>query len=172
MSLKDIQIENSVKELEKLKALLELSILKNASHENQEEIDDLLLKTTLGSDQQGKQTNIADKIQDIKSKLLKTQNVDKVTEFKFDVKTFSLESVLEDLNTFNLKVNEFIESFGTSNIIYISKEWEEGSIEYKRDNLNTKYVKISDINTARQGYTISNSFSYGIQAQIQKKFHT
>ncbi len=169
MSLKDIQIENSVKELEKLKALLELSILKNASHENQEEIDDLLLKTTLGSDQQGKQTNIADKIQDIKSKLLKTQNVDKVTEFKFDVKTFSLESVLEDLNTFNLKVNEFIESFGTSNIIYISKEWEEGSIEYKRDNLNTKYVKISDINTARQGYTISNSFSYGIQAQIQKK---
>ena len=46
--------------------------------------------------------------------------------------------------------------------------WEEISIEYKRDNLNTKYVKISDTNTARQGYTISNAFSYGIQGQIQK----
>jgi hypothetical protein len=53
-------------------------------------------------------------------------------------------------------------------ILYISKAWEEGTIEYKRDNLNTKYVKISDTNTPRQGYTISNSFSFGIQGQIQK----
>jgi len=65
MSLKDITIDNSVKELEKLKALLELSLLKNASNrENQEEIDDLLLKTTLSSDQQGTQKSIADKIQE------------------------------------------------------------------------------------------------------------
>ena len=168
MSLNDISIENSVKELEKLKALLELSILKTASnHENQGEIDELLLKTTLGSDQQGTQTSVADKINAIKSKLLK-QNPDKVTEFKFDIKTFSLESVLEDLNKFNLDLNEHIESFGNNNIIYISKAWEEGSIEYKRDNLNTKYVKISDTNTPRQGYTISNSFSFGIQGQVQK----
>ena len=137
------------------------------TRENQGEIDDLLLKTTLSTDQQGTQANIADKIAD-KSKLLKTQNIDRVTEFKFGVKMFSLESVLEDLNKFNFKLNEFIESFGTSNIIYISLVWEEGSIEYKRDNLNTKYVKISDNSTARQGYTISNAFSYGIQAQIQK----
>ena len=32
----------------------------------------------------------------------------------------------------------------------------------------TTDVKISDNSTARQGYTISNAFSYGIQAQIQK----
>jgi len=32
MSLKDVTIDNSVKELEKIKALLELSILKNASN--------------------------------------------------------------------------------------------------------------------------------------------
>ena len=65
MSLKDITIDNSVKELEILKALLELSLLKNASNrENQEEIDDLLLKTTLSSDQQGTQKSIADKIQE------------------------------------------------------------------------------------------------------------
>ena len=90
MSLKDINVENSVKELEKLKALLELSILKTASTcENQGEIDELLLKTTLKN------------------------------------------------------------NYGTSNIIYISKEWQEGSVEYKRDNLNSKYVKISDNTTAR-----------------------
>ena len=65
MSLKDITIDNSVKELEILKALLELSLLKNASNrENQGEIDDLLLKTTLSSDQQGTQKSIADKIQE------------------------------------------------------------------------------------------------------------
>ena len=76
MSLNDISIENSVKELEKLKAHLELSILKTASnHENQVEIDELLLKTTLSSDQQGTQTSVANKIQDIKSKLLKTQKI-------------------------------------------------------------------------------------------------
>ena len=104
MSLKDVTIDNSVKELEKIKELLELSILKNASNrESQGEIDEILLKTTLNSDQQGNQTNIADKIQDIKSKLLKHQlNIDKVTELKFDIKTFSLESILEDLNKFNL----------------------------------------------------------------------
>ena len=80
MSLKDIRVENSIKELEKLKALLQLLILKTASNrENQGEIDDLLLKTTLSSDQQGTQMNVADKIQDIKSELLKTQNIDKVT---------------------------------------------------------------------------------------------
>ena len=170
MSLKDVTIDNSVKELEKIKELLELSILKNASYrESQGEIDEILLKTTLNSDQQGNQTNIADKIQDIKSKLLKHQlNIDKVTEFKFDIKTFSLESILEDLNKFNLLVDEYIKSFGNNNIIYISKAWEEGTIEYKRDNLNTKYVKISDINTPRIGYTIANSFSFGIQGQIQK----
>ena len=170
MSLNDINIENSVKELEKLKALLELSILKTASNrENHGEIDDILLKATLNSDQQGTQENIADKIQDIKSKLLKHQvNIDKITEFKFDIKTFSLESILEDLNKFNLLVDEYIKSFGNNNIIYISKEWEEGTIEYKRDNLNTKYEKISDINTPRIGYTIANSFSFGIQGQIQK----
>jgi len=167
--LKDVKIDNSVKELEKIKALLELSILKHASNpENQGEIDELLLKTTLSSDQQGTQTNIADKIQDIKSKLLKTQNIDKVTKFKFDIKTFSLESILEDLNKFNLLVDEYIKSFGNNNIIYISKAWEEGTIEYKRGNLNTKYVKISDTNTPRIGYTIPNSFSFGIQGQIQK----
>ena len=168
MSLNDISIENSVKELEKLKALLELSILKTASnHENQGEIDELLLKTTLGSDQQGTQTSVADKINVIKSKLLK-QNPDKVTEFKFDIKTFSLESVLEDLNKINLIVDEYIISFGNNSIIYISKTWEERTADYKRDNLNTKYVKISDTNTPRQGYTISNSFSFEIQGQIQK----
>ena len=92
MSLNDISIENSVKELEKLKALVGLSVLKTASnHENQWEIDELLLKTTLGSDQQGTQTSVADKINVIKSKLLK-QNPDKVTEFKFDIKTVTLES--------------------------------------------------------------------------------
>ena len=65
MSLKDITIDNSVKELEILKALLEQSLLKNASNrENQGEIDDLLLKTTLSSDQQGTQNSIADKIQE------------------------------------------------------------------------------------------------------------
>ena len=32
----------------------------------------------------------------------------------------------------------------------------------------TTDVKISDNSTARQGYTISNAFSYGIQAHIQK----
>ena len=65
MSLKDITIDNSVKELEKLKALLELSLLKNASNrENQGDIDDLLLKPTLSSDQQGTQKSIADKIQE------------------------------------------------------------------------------------------------------------
>jgi len=169
MSLNDINIENSVKELEKIKALLELSILKNASNrENQGEIDELLLKTTLGSDQQRTQTTVAEKINVIKSKLLQTNSGDKVTEFKFDIKTFSLESVLEDLNTFNLLVNEYIESFGNNNIIYISKTWEQGTAEYKRDNLNTKYVKISDTNTPRQGFTIANSFSFGIQGQIQK----
>ena len=169
MSLNDINIENSVKELEKVKALLELYILKNASnHESQGEIDELLLKTTLGSDQQGTQTSVADKINVIKSKLLQTNSGDKVTEFKFNIKTFSLESVLEDLNKFNLLVNEYIESFGNNNIIYISKTWETGTAEYKRDNLNTKYVKISDTSTPRQGYTIANSFSFGIQGQIQK----
>lgn len=65
MSLKDITIDNSVKELEILKALLEQSLLKNASNrEDQGEIDDLLLKTTLSSDQQGTQNSIADKIQE------------------------------------------------------------------------------------------------------------
>ena len=148
MSLNNIIIDNSVKELEKLKALLKLSILKTASyHENQGEIDELLLKTTLSSDQQGAQTSVADKINVLKSKLLLTNSVDKVTEFKFDIKTFSLESVLEDLNKFNFDLNEHIKSFGNNNIIYISKAWEEGSIEYKRDNLNTRYVKISDTNT-------------------------
>ena len=82
MSLKDVTIDNSVKELEKIKALLELSILKNASNrENQGEIDELLLKTTLGSDQQGTQTSVADKINVIKSKLLQTNSGDKVTKF-------------------------------------------------------------------------------------------
>ena len=169
MSLKDIKIENSVKELEKIKALLELTILKNASNrESQEEIDELLLKTTLGSDQHGTQTSVADKINVIKSKLLTTSSADKVNTFAFEIKTFSLESVLEDLNKSNLKFDEYIQSFGNNNIVYISKAWEEGSIEYKRDNLNTKYVKISDTNTPRQGYTISNSFSFGIQGQVQK----
>ncbi len=42
MSLKDVTIDNSVKELEKIKALLELSILKNASNrESQGEIDEI-----------------------------------------------------------------------------------------------------------------------------------
>ena len=169
MSLKDIKIENSVKELEKIKALLELTILKNASNrESQGEIDELLLKTTLGSDQHGTQTSVADKINVIKSKLLTTSSADKVNTFAFEIKTFSLESVLEDLNKSNLKFDEYIQSFGNNNIVYISKAWEEGSIEYKRDNLNTKYVKISDTNTPRQGYTISNSFSFGIQGQVQK----
>ena len=65
-------------------------------------------------------------------------------------------------------MDEYIKSFGNNNIIFISKAWKEGTIEYKRDNLNTKYVKISDTNTPRQGYTIANSFSFGIQGLIQK----
>ena len=77
MSLKDVTIDNSVKELEKIKALLELSILKNASNrESQGEIDELLLKT-LGFDQKGTQTSVADKINVIKSKLLQTNSGDK-----------------------------------------------------------------------------------------------
>ncbi len=69
-----------------MKAFLELTILKNASpRENQGEIDEILLKTTLSSDHQGSRANISDKLEDIKSKLLNTQNNDKVTEFKFDI---------------------------------------------------------------------------------------
>ena len=169
MSLQHIKLDNSVKELEKLKALLELTILKNASNrESQGEIEELLLKTTLSSDQDGTQTSVADKINVIKSKLLTTSSADKANTFAFEIKTFSLESVLEDLNKSNLLFNEYIQSFGNNNIVYISKTWEEGTAEYKRNNLNTKYVKISDTNTPRQGYTISNSFSFGIQGQIQK----
>ena len=168
MSLNDINIENSVKELEKLKALLELYILKNTSdRESQEKIDEILLQS-LDYDQKGTQTSVADKINIIKSKLLQTNSGDKVIEFKFDIKTFSLESVLEDLNKFNLVVDDFIVSFGNNNIIYISKTWEDGTPEYKKENLKSKYVKISDTNTPKQGYTIANSFSFGIQGQIQK----
>ena len=168
MSLKDVTLDNSIKELEKIKALLELSILKNTSNrECQEKIDEILLKS-LDYDQKGTQTSVADKINIIKSKLLQTHSGDNVIEFKFDIKTFSLESVLEDLNKLNLVVDDFIVSFGNNNIIYISKTWEDGTPEYKKENLNSKYVKISDTNTPKQGYTIANSFSFGIQGQIQK----
>ncbi len=98
MSLKDVTIDNSVKELEKIKALLELSILKNTSdHESREQIDEILLQS-LDYDKKGTQTSVADKINIIKSKLLQTNSGDKIVEFNFEIKTFSLESVLEDLN--------------------------------------------------------------------------
>ena len=80
---------------------------------------------------------------------------------------FFLPQILEDLNKFNFKINEYVDSFGSQNIIYISKQWIEGSAEYKRDNLNTKYVKISDNSTDRQGYTISNAFTYDINYEIR-----
>jgi hypothetical protein len=166
MSLKDVTIDNSVKELEKIKALLELSILKNTSdRESQEQINEILLQS-LDYDKKT-QTSVADKINIIK-KLLQTNSGDKVVEFNFEIKTLSLESVLEDLNKFNLAIDDFIVSFGNNNIIYISKAWEDGTPEYKKENLKTKYVKISDTNTPKQGYTIANSFTFGIQGQIQK----
>ena len=54
--------------------------------------------------------------------------------------------------------------------LYISKQWIEGSAEYKRDNLNTKYVKISD-NSTDKGYTISNAFTYDIINEIRNACH-
>ena len=136
MSVKDIKVQDSIKRLNQLEAILQLSYLKTASpRENQEEIDSLLLaaKDTLYSDRQGTQAlNVSDQIQDIKKRLEKTQNTEGVSKFKFDIKT-SLESVLEDLNKFNYKIGDYIESFGTSTLIYISKAWMVPNLYWSSD---------------------------------------
>jgi len=46
-----------------------------------------------------------------------------------------MESVLDDLNKFNYKLADYIESFRTTNICYLNRAWIDGTPEYKEENL-------------------------------------
>ena len=172
MSLRDIALEDSLKRINQFEAILQLSILKNeASSTDQGEIGELLskAKSVLYNNNTGDlNLNTSDQLKNIKKRLENKQRQDAVSKFDFEVKTLSMESILDDLNKHDLIAREYIESFGTSNLIYLNKAWINGTAEFKKENMAVKYVKIVDTSTQRQGFAMANSFSFGIQSEIKK----
>ena len=75
---------------------------------------------------------------------------------------------MDELNQFNFKLGDYIQTIGSSNLVYLNKLWIEGSVEYKKENLRDKYVKVADTGTEKQCFTVSNSCIYGIQREIKQ----
>ena len=175
MSLKDIELEDSLSRINLLENILSLTLLKDhLPDENIEEIDEILgsIRSRLyGATQSGSsnsQLDSSEELKIIKKKLITSNKKDDEKKFDFQIKTFSMESVLDDLNKCNYKLADYIESFGTTNICYLNKAWIDGTPEYKEENTRQKYVKLDDKDTSRVGFAVANSFTYGIQTEIKK----
>ena len=171
MSIRDIELENSLERINQLEAIISLSILKDENPQNVQEISQILKNVNLSlcknSDPSSENLDPDKKFIKIKSLLNKSEKKEKEKKFDFEIKTFSMESVLDDLNKLSFKLSDYMESYGTTNIIYLSKTWLDGTAEFKRDNLRKKYVKLGDQEN-RVGFTVANSYSYGIQLEIKK----
>ena len=175
MSLRDIELQNTLTRINKLEAILSLSILKHENPENMEEIDELLSDTKNvlyadnHADNQGSSNlNCDEQLKTIKKQLENKQVREEVSIFDFDIKTLGLESILDELNHFNFKLGDYIQTIGSSNLVYLNKLWIEGSVEYKKENLRDKYVKVADTGTEKQCFTVSNSYTYGIKTEIKR----
>ena len=130
MSLRDIELQNTLTRINKLEAILSLSILKHENPENMEEIDELLsdTKNVLYADNQGSSNlNCDEQLKTIKKQLENKQVQEEVSIFDFDIKTLGLESILDELNQFNFKLGDYIQTIGSSNLVYLNKLWIEGS---------------------------------------------
>ena len=171
MSLRDIELQNTLTKINKLEAILSLTILKHENPENIAEVNELLsdAKHVLYDDKQiPSNLNRDEQIKIIKKRLENKEVQEKVSNFDFNIKTFSLQSILDDLSQFDLKLGDYIETIGSSNLVYLNKLWLEGSVDYKSENLRDKYVKVADISTRRQCFNVSSSCIYGIQREIKQ----
>ena len=171
MSLKDIELENSISRISQLEAILSLTLLKQEHpRENVEEITELLKSASLSLFSESPsqiELDATSKLNKIKNRLF-TEKIEKEKKFDFEIKTLALQSFLDDINGLNLNISDYLMSFGNSNVCYINKVWLNGSSEFKKENLNLKYVKIGDRSIERVGFTVANSFTYGIQMELKK----
>ena len=175
MSLKDIELEDSLSRINLLENILSLTLLKDhLPDENIKEIDEILgsIRSRLYGDtltgSSNSQLDSSEELKIIKKKLITSNKKDDEKKFDFQIKTFSMESVLDDLNKCNYKLADYIESFGTTNICYLNRAWIDGTPEHKEENIRQKYVKLDDKDTRRVGFAVANSFTYGIQTEIKK----
>lgn len=136
MSIRDIELENSLERINQLEAIISLSILKDENPQNLEEISQILKNVNLSlcknADPSSENLDPDKKFMKIKSLLNKSEKKEKEKKFDFEIKTFSMESILDDLNKLGFKLSDYMESYGTTNIIYLSKSWLDETPEFKQ----------------------------------------
>ena len=78
--------------------------------------------------------------------------------FSFNCKTISVEEFTEELEELQEDIADYTLSIGNKTMFYVNTAWHEGTAQFKKSNLNQKYVPRSDKATKKVTYFLAQSY--------------
>ena len=78
--------------------------------------------------------------------------------FSFNCKTIAVEEFTEELEGLHEDIADYTLSIGNKTMFYVNRAWHEGSAQFKKSNLNQKYVPRSDKATDKVTYFLAQTY--------------